>query len=91
MDVFKERLEEEHDALVINTMPTVPYKVQYLNGIEKFVNNPTEFPNDESLVQKFMEPIVLGTLIFPQEYLGSIITLCGVFIVFYSIYFIYIL
>lgn len=78
MDVFKQRLEEEHNAQVINTMPTVPYKLVYQNGEEALVNNPLDFPDNDGSVKSFQEPIVRGTLIFPQEYLGAIITLCGV-------------
>jgi len=78
MDVFKQRLEEEHDAQIINTIPTVPYKIKHLDGEESFINNPLDFPELEGKIQCFMEPVVVGTMIFPQEYLGSILTLCGV-------------
>ncbi|KAI8818307.1 P-loop containing nucleoside triphosphate hydrolase protein [Fimicolochytrium jonesii] len=79
MDVFRERLEEEYDASVINTSPTVPYIVRYTNGEEKIVRNPAEFPDIEELakVGALLEPMVMGTLIFPAEHLGSLMDLCG--------------
>ncbi|KAJ3006214.1 Translation factor guf1 mitochondrial [Thoreauomyces humboldtii] len=79
MDVFRERLEEEYDATVINTAPTVPYIVRYHNGEEKIVRNPAQFPDVEELakVKELLEPMVRGTLIFPTEYLGSLMDLCG--------------
>ncbi|KAJ3182244.1 Translation factor guf1 mitochondrial [Gaertneriomyces sp. JEL0708] len=79
MDVFRERLEEEYDASVINTNPTVPYLIQYHNGTEKTIRNPAEFPDIEEhpKIKAFLEPMVNGTLIFPAEYLGSMMDLCG--------------
>ncbi|KAI9204416.1 P-loop containing nucleoside triphosphate hydrolase protein [Polychytrium aggregatum] len=79
MDVFRQRLEEEHEATVINTAPTVPFRVLYKDGSEKLIRNPAEFPEIEELskVDHFLEPMVLGTLVFPEEYLGSLMDLCG--------------
>ncbi|KAJ3333372.1 Translation factor guf1 mitochondrial [Blyttiomyces sp. JEL0837] len=80
MDVFSQRLEEEHDATVINTAPTVLYKVVYEGEMdERLVRNPAEFPEPDELgkVKAFYEPMVIGTLIFPQEYLGTMMDLCG--------------
>ena len=82
MDVFSQRLEEEHDATVINTAPTVSYKVIYNDTTipESYIRNPSQFPEPDELnkVRSFYEPMVLGTLIFPHEYLGSMMDLCGV-------------
>lgn len=80
MDVFRERLEEEYEATVINTAPTVPYIVRYTNGEEKIIRNPAEFPeiDEHARVAAFLEPMVAGTLIFPSEYLGTLMDLCGV-------------
>ncbi|KAJ3209367.1 Translation factor guf1 mitochondrial [Dinochytrium kinnereticum] len=91
MDVFSQRLEEEHDAVVINTAPTVSYRVAWVSGYgaggkktgtdkeESWIRNPAEFPEPDMLgnVEKFFEPMVIGTLIFPKEYLGTLMDLCG--------------
>ncbi|KAI9099738.1 hypothetical protein DFS34DRAFT_615772 [Phlyctochytrium arcticum] len=79
MDVFRERLEEEYEATVINTAPTVPYIVKYTNGKEKNINNPAEFPEIEehAKIASFSEPMAMGTLLFPSEYLGTLMDLCG--------------
>ncbi|KAG1430332.1 hypothetical protein G6F57_023027 [Rhizopus arrhizus] len=69
MDVFRQRLENEYDANIIVTQPTVPYKVIYKDGTSKLVRNPSDFPDmdERSLrVSKFQEPMVLATLIFPD-------------------------
>ncbi|CAI2163204.1 12726_t:CDS:10 [Funneliformis geosporum] len=70
MDVFKQRLEE----------PTVPYRIIYRDGTSKLIRNPTEFPEPMELQNKLselQEPIILATIILPEEYMGSIIDLCG--------------
>nr|KAJ3419170.1 hypothetical protein HK105_007314 [Polyrhizophydium stewartii] len=78
MDVFRQRLEEEHDATVINTAPTVPYIVQYSDGSETSIRNPAEFPDpdDFAKIKALLEPMVIGTLVFPSEYLGKMMELC---------------
>ncbi|ORY45288.1 GTP-binding protein lepa [Rhizoclosmatium globosum] len=75
MDVFRQRLEEEHDSTVINTAPTVSYQVQYKDERK----NPAEFPEPDELgnVAAFYEPMVVGTLICPAEYVGGLMELCG--------------
>jgi translation elongation factor EF-4 len=81
MDVFRQRLEEEYEANVIVTQPTVPYKVVYRNGEEKIVRNPSEFPSTDEIstkVQNLLEPMVSATMIFPEEYMGQMMDLCGV-------------
>ncbi|KAJ1553083.1 Translation factor guf1 mitochondrial, partial [Cladochytrium tenue] len=83
MDVFAQRLEQEHDAAVINTAPTVACKVIFddKDGLrEELIRNPAEFPEPDQLanVKAFYEPMVMGTLIFPSEYLGAMMELCGV-------------
>ncbi|KAG0235970.1 Translation factor guf1 mitochondrial [Actinomortierella wolfii] len=80
MDVFRQRLEQEYDANIIITAPTVPYKIVYRDGEEKLIRNPTEFPDNDDLnwkVTSVQEPMVKSTIIFPKEYLGDIMVLCG--------------
>ncbi|KAH9264059.1 GTP-binding protein LepA [Batrachochytrium salamandrivorans] len=79
MDVFRERLEEEHDSTVINTAPTVPYIIKFRDGTETRIRNPADFPTGDQLsrVEALMEPMVIGTLVFPAEYLGKLVELCA--------------
>ncbi|RXW18968.1 hypothetical protein EST38_g6886 [Candolleomyces aberdarensis] len=79
MDVFRQRLEDEHDANVIITAPTVPYKILYQDGREQVVSNPTEFPEagDTSLrVKEIQEPMVKASIIVPEDYVGELMDLC---------------
>ncbi|KAF5389831.1 hypothetical protein D9757_003585 [Collybiopsis confluens] len=79
MDVFRQRLEDEYDANVIITAPTVPYKLIYRGGKEKLISNPTEFPDasdPSSKVVEIQEPIVKASIIVPEEYFGDMMELC---------------
>ncbi|KAH9966832.1 GTP-binding protein lepa [Russula dissimulans] len=78
MDVFRQRLEDEYDANIIVTAPTVPYKVVYRDRTV-MVSNPTDFPDvvDTSAhVREVQEPIVKASIIVPEEYLGEMMDLC---------------
>ncbi|KAJ7156969.1 GTP-binding protein lepa [Mycena crocata] len=78
MDVFRQRLEDEHDANVIITAPTVPYKIVYKDK-EVYVSNPTEFPDTvevASKVKEIQEPVVNASIIVPEKYFGDMMDLC---------------
>ncbi|KAF8503398.1 GTP-binding protein lepa [Russula emetica] len=78
MDVFRQRLEDEYDANIIVTAPTVPYKVVYRDRTV-IVSNPTDFPDiveTSSQVREVQEPIVKANIIVPEEYLGEMMDLC---------------
>ena len=80
MDVFRQRLEEEHEANVINTAPTVPYIIKYKSSKtpQKTIRNPFDFPDlkEHAKIEAFLEPMVRGTLVFPDIYIGKLMTLC---------------
>ncbi|KAJ1743935.1 Translation factor guf1 mitochondrial [Coemansia sp. RSA 989] len=79
MDVFRQRLEEEYNANILITAPTVPYKIKYRDGTVKFIKTPADFPDGTTMqeyVESTMEPFVLATMIFPKEYLGQMLELC---------------
>jgi len=78
MDVFRQRLEDEYDASIIVTAPTVPYKVIYKDR-HVYISNPTEFPDvtdTTAKVKEVQEPVVKASIIVPQEYLGDMMDLC---------------
>jgi elongation factor 4 len=75
MDVFKQRLEQEYNASIITTSPTVLYKVLLTNGEEVMIENPANFP-EQVKIEEVYEPIVTATIVTPKEYLGNLIKLC---------------
>lgn len=67
MDVFRQRLEDEYDASVIITSPSVPYEVLYRGGKTKLISNPVEFPDPhDGKVLEVREPMVKATIIAPD-------------------------
>ncbi|WP_035384356.1 translation elongation factor 4 [Ferriphaselus sp. R-1] len=75
MEIVQERLEREFDQDLITTAPTVVYEVAMRDGTILQVDNPSKMP-DLSKVEDIREPIVNVNLYMPQEYVGSVITLC---------------
>lgn len=75
MEIVQERLEREFDMDLITTAPTVIYEVVQRDGSIIMVDNPSKMP-DPSKIEEVREPIVTVNLYMPQEYVGSVITLC---------------
>ena len=76
MDVVQERLEREYDMDLITTAPTVIYQVVQRDGVTISIENPAKLP-DLSRVEDILEPIITATILMPQEYVGSVMTLCN--------------
>jgi GTP-binding protein LepA len=75
MDIVQERLEREYDMDLITTAPTVVYEVLMRDGQVLLVENPAKMP-DPSKTDEIREPIIDTTIFVPQEYVGTVITLC---------------
>ncbi len=75
MEIIQERLEREYDLDLITTAPTVIYEVLKKDGTLVNVDNPSKLP-DVGDIDQMREPIARCTILTPQEYLGSVITLC---------------
>jgi GTP-binding protein LepA len=75
MEIVQERLEREFDMDLITTAPTVVYEVVQRDGSILTVENPAKMP-DPSKIEEVREPIVTVNLYMPQDYVGSVITLC---------------
>ncbi len=75
MEIVQERLEREYDLDLITTAPTVVYEVVQSNGETIVVENPAKMP-DPGRIEEVREPIVTVNLYMPQDYVGTVITLC---------------
>ena len=71
MEIVQERLDREYGLDIINTMPSVVYKILYHDGSEVFVNNPAHFP-DMTKIGHIEEPMVQAQIVAPNEYIGAI-------------------
>ena len=75
MEIVQERLEREFDQDLITTAPTVVYEVLLRDGTLIQVENPSKLPEVQK-IEEIREPIITTKIFVPQDYLGSVITLC---------------
>ena len=75
MEIVQERLEREYDLDLVTTAPTVIYEIERRDGEVLKVDNPADLP-DPSVTEEIREPIIVATILVPQQYLGAVITLC---------------
>ncbi|QLQ31232.1 MAG: elongation factor 4 [Candidatus Thiothrix singaporensis] len=75
MEIVQERLEREYNLNLITTAPTVVYEVEQTNGETTMIHSPAEMPLVNK-IKEIREPIIRGSILTPQEYVGNIITLC---------------
>jgi GTP-binding protein LepA len=75
MDIVQERLEREYEMELVTTAPTVVYEVLLRDGTTTEIENPAKLP-DLSRVAEIREPIIVTTILVPQEYVGAVLTLC---------------
>ena len=75
MEIVQERLEREYNLELISTAPTVIYQIINTKGETVMIDNPSRLPPPQQIKQMF-EPIVRANILVPQDYLGSVITLC---------------
>jgi GTP-binding protein LepA len=75
MEIIQERLEREHGLELISTAPTVVYEVECTDGSVLKVENPAQLP-EISQIREIREPIILASILVPQQYLGNVIQLC---------------
>ncbi len=75
MEIIQERLEREYGLDLITTAPTVIYQVVDSKGELHEVDNPSKLPAPGAIAE-FREPIVKANILVPQQFVGSVITLC---------------
>lgn len=75
MEIIQERLEREYDLDLITSAPTVVYEVITTDGQTLYVDNPSRLP-DVGSIEEMREPMVAATILVPNEYVGSVMTLC---------------
>ncbi len=75
MEIVQERLEREYNLDLISTAPTVIYEVEQTSGEKTFIHSPAEMPVVNK-IKEIREPIIVGNILVPQDYVGNVITLC---------------
>ncbi len=75
MEIIQERLEREYNLDLITTSPTVVFEVVTTTGETLHIHNPADLPPTPN-ISEMREPIIEGTILLPQEYVGNVISLC---------------
>ncbi|MGE0001375.1 MAG: elongation factor 4, partial [Fimbriimonadaceae bacterium] len=75
MDIARERLEREFGLDLILTAPSVDYVVHLTDGTVLDVTNPSEMP-ETTKIASIEEPVVHSTILVPNEFVGTVMTLC---------------
>ncbi len=73
MEIIKERLEREFKLILVNTAPTVVYKIIKTDGDIIFIDSPAKLPETYEAIE---EPFVKTTILVPSQYIGNILELC---------------
>jgi GTP-binding protein LepA len=75
LEIIQERLEREFDLDLITTAPSVVYRLHMTNETMMELHNPSDMP-DVMKIASIEEPWIKATILVPDTYLGSILTLC---------------
>lgn len=75
MEIISERLSREFNLNLINTIPSVLYKLHLRTGETVDLENPADMP-DPTMIESIEEPWVRATIMAPDKYLGAMMSLC---------------
>ena len=74
MEIVQERLTREFDLDLVQTVPSVEYKVYKTDGMMELVENPALMPS-AAVIERIEEPYVKARIMAPSEYIGPIMSL----------------
>ncbi len=76
MEIISERLSREFNLTLINTVPSVLYKLYLRSGEVVDLENPADMP-EPTKIERIEEPWVRATIMMPDKYMGGIMALCS--------------
>ena len=83
MEIIEQRLEREHDLDMIQTAPSVTYKIRLKDGTEEDIRSPGALPERDKF-EELLEPIVRASMMVPAEFIGVVMQISndhrGIFI-----------
>jgi len=75
MEVIRDRLSREFNLELISTAPSVVYQMKMTDGSRFDLHNPADMP-EVTRIDVIEEPWIKATIMTPDEFLGSVLTLC---------------
>ncbi len=83
MEIIGQRLEREFDLDMIQTAPSVTYRIQNHDGSFTDITSPGNLPERDRFAA-LLEPIARATMMIPSEYIGALMAISndhrGIFI-----------
>jgi len=76
MEIVQERLEREHDIDMIQTAPTVTYKIRLENGTEQEIHSPGQLPTSDKYAE-ILEPYARVNILTPTEFIGNVMQIAS--------------
>jgi GTP-binding protein LepA len=76
MEIVQQRLEREHDQDLIQTAPTVTYKIELADGEVVEIHSPGQLP-DPDKYERILEPIARVSIMVPTEYIGAVMQIAA--------------
>jgi len=74
MEIIQERLEREFDLDLVNTAPTVIFRITTKTGEVYEIDNPAGMP-EAGDIEMIEEPVIAATIILPDEFVGPVMKL----------------
>jgi GTP-binding protein LepA len=75
LEIIQERLEREFELDLVTTAPSVVYRIYRTDGTVMELHNPADMP-DPVKIDHIEEPWIRATILVPDEFLGSVLSLC---------------
>ena len=83
MEIIEQRLEREHDLDMIQTAPSVTYRIRKHDGTEEDIRSPGQLPERDKY-DDLLEPIARASMMIPAEFIGVLMQISndhrGIFI-----------
>jgi len=76
MEIVQERLEREHDIDMIQTAPTVTYRIRQAGGSEQEIHSAGQLPTPDKY-EEILEPYARISVLIPSEYIGVMMQICA--------------
>jgi GTP-binding protein LepA len=71
MEIVQQRLEREHDIDLIQTAPTVSYRIRLGNGEFEEIHSPGQLPTADKY-EAILEPVARVSIMVPSEFIGAV-------------------
>lgn len=75
MEVIQQRLEREEDMDIVQTAPSVRYRIKLTTGEMQEIHSPSDLP-EGNFIEEYLEPITRVNIVVPSEFIGAVMKIC---------------